>query len=308
VAVALGLLLLVVWVGSVAVAWRLRHRALLRLDAVLAAALLLGLISAARIFGFLWYYLSLWGWGLAVLLCVAIGWTVAAAVGSRPGGAPAGLRRVGAVGLVAVLALGVVSLTVDATDATATTNSNLRLVRMMDRLVPATVMAIDDGSVPGGGPDGRYLVTWNDPIGVGAQGYGLLLELEREGFDVGALPAHRAGTRPHRILKPGEATAEVHLSVGDDIDVWRNKPGAEEVVYVDPRTPAEQRRYAELRQQAIDLLRQDGLDQMVPGVDANVIALATDLQVPPAPRRALARMVALGLPAAIFVGPPAATP
>ena len=306
-AVAMGVALLVAWAGSALVAWRLRHRALLLLDAVVAAGLALGLVSAARIFGFLWYYLSLWAWGLAVLMLVAIGWTVARALDARPGGAGPGLRRVGAVGLLGVLAVGLVSLTVDATDATAATNSNLRLVRMMDRLAPATIEAIEDGTVPGGGPEGRYLVTWSDPIGVGAQGYGLLLELEREGLHVGAQAAHRAGTRSHRILSREDATAEVHLAVGDDIEVWRATEGAREVVYVDPRTPAERRTYQELRRRAIDLLRADGHDDLVPGVDANVIALATDLRVPLAPRRVLARMVALGLPAAIFVAPPAAS-
>jgi hypothetical protein len=304
VAVALGTALLVLWAASAVVAWRLRHRALLRLDAVLAVALVLGLVSTARIYGFVWYYLSLWGWGLAVLMLVAVGWTATAFLAARGGGARPGLRRAGAAALAAALAIGVVSLTVDASSAVPTTNSNLRLVRMMDRLASPTVAAIEDGSVPGGGSDGRYLVTWTDPIGVGAQGYGLLLELERQGLDVGALPPHRAGTRPHRILEPDDATAEVHLSVGNDIEVWRAKPGVREVAYVDPRTPAEQQEYQELRRRAIDLLEERGLGDRISAVDTNVIALATSLEIPPAPRRVLARMVALGLPVAVFVSPP----
>jgi hypothetical protein len=306
VAVALGIALLVVWAASVLVAWRLRHRVLLRLDAVLVVGLGLGLLSAARIFGFLWYYLSLWAWGLAVLMFVAIGWTLAAALEARPGGAGPGLRRAGAVALVGVLALSLVSLTVDATDATAATNSNLRLVRVLGRLAPPTVEAIESGSVPGGGEDGRYLVSWADPIGVGAQGYGLLLELERQGLDVGAQPPHRAGTRPHRVLDPEDATAEVHLAVGQDVDVWRARPEAREVAFADPRTDAERAEYARQRRQVIDELRALGQDQLVPAVDANVITLATDLRVPPRLQRVLARMVGLGLPTAIFVAPPEA--
>ncbi len=307
VAVAFGGVLLAVWAASVVVAWRLRHRALLRLDAVLGVALLLGLVSTSRIFGFVWFYLSLWGWGLAVLMLVAVGWTVAVALEARRGGASPTLRRAGAVALCGVLAVGLVSLTVDATEAVPTTNANLRLVRMMDDLAAPTVAAIEEGSVPGGGPDGRYLVTWADPIGVGSQGYGLLLELERQGIDVGASSPHRAGTRPHRVLDPEDATGEVHLSVGNDVEQWRARPGVREVVYVDPRSAAEQDEYERLRVQAIDLLREEGLADRVEGVDSNVIALATDLRVPPAPRRLLARMVALGLPVAVFVGPPEPT-
>ena len=303
-AVALGMALLLAWVASVLVAWRLRHRALLLLDAVLAVGLALGLVSAARIFGFLWYYLSLWGWGLAVLMLVAIGWTVAQAVDARPGGAGPGLRRAGAVGLLGVLAVGLVSLTIDATDATAATNSNLRLSRLLGRLAPPTVEAIESGEVPGGGEDGRYLVTWTDPIGVGAQGYGLLLELERQGLDVGASPVHRAGTRSHRVLAPEDATAVVHLSVGDDVEVWRAKPEAREVAFADPRTDEERAEYAGLRQQVIDELRALGREDDLPAVDANVITLATDPTLSPRLQRVLARMVGLGLPTAIFVAPP----
>jgi hypothetical protein len=304
VAVILGVALLVVWAASVVVAWRLRHRALLRLDAVLGVALLLGLASTARIFGFVWYYLSLWGWGVATLMTVAVGWTVAAALATRPGGAGPGLRRAGAVGLAVVVVAGLVSLTVDATSATTATNSSVELSRMMGRLAPPTIDAIESGDVPGGGPDGRYVVSWNDPLGVGAQGYGLLLELERRGIDVGALPPHRAGTRLHRILDPDEATGEVHLSVGEDVEVWRADPEAVEVAFVEPRDRAEREEYERLRAQSIDALRRAGLDDLVPNVDANVIILATDPRVPPHLQRVFVRMVALGLPTAVFVAPP----
>src|SRR5213079_2737736 len=61
--------------ASVVVAWRLRHRLLLALDLVIVIALGLGLVSSARIFGTVWFYLLLWAWGLAALMLFAIGWT-----------------------------------------------------------------------------------------------------------------------------------------------------------------------------------------------------------------------------------------
>src|SRR6185369_16857621 len=70
-----GLLLLLAFGGSIGVAAWLRHRVLLMLDVVLGAALVLGLVSSARIFGLVWYYLLLWAWGLAALMLLAIGWT-----------------------------------------------------------------------------------------------------------------------------------------------------------------------------------------------------------------------------------------
>ncbi|MDQ1459267.1 MAG: hypothetical protein QOI08_751, partial [Actinomycetota bacterium] len=69
-----GAVLLVAFAASIVVAWRRRVRALLILDGVLVAALALGLISSARIFGTVWFYLLLWAWGLVALILLAIGW------------------------------------------------------------------------------------------------------------------------------------------------------------------------------------------------------------------------------------------
>src|SRR5207302_957452 len=69
-----GAILLVAFAWSVYVAFRLRHRLLMSLDAVLGVALLLGLVSSARIFGTVWFYLLLWAWGLVALILFAVGW------------------------------------------------------------------------------------------------------------------------------------------------------------------------------------------------------------------------------------------
>jgi hypothetical protein len=300
VAVGLGLLALAAWVAGVVVAWRLRHRALLHLDAVLAVGLLFGAASTSRIFGYRWYYLSLWAWGIAVLMLVATGWAVVGAVtrnGRWSGSAPATVVRGASV---AVLLAALASLSVDATSAE---NFSDEHSRRMNDLAPDTVAALESGSVPGGGRDGRYVVTWVDPIAVGSQGYGLLIELEREGFHVGALPPHRAGVRPHRVLRPEDATGEVHLAVGGDVETWRARPDAVEVAFLEPRTPAERREYGRLGEEVVDGLRRAGKEELVPRVDDNVITLATNLAVPPHLRELLTRMVTLGLPIAVFVAP-----
>ncbi len=77
------------------VAWRLRHRVLLLLDGVLVVALALGLMSSARIFGTVWFYLLLWAWGLVALMLFAIGWTAVEFVRARDG---RGGRRHGGYG------------------------------------------------------------------------------------------------------------------------------------------------------------------------------------------------------------------
>ena len=50
---------------------------------MLVVALALGLVSSARIFGTVWFYLLLWAWGLVALMLFAIGWTAVELVRAR---------------------------------------------------------------------------------------------------------------------------------------------------------------------------------------------------------------------------------
>jgi hypothetical protein len=168
------------------------------------------------------------------------------------------------------------------------------------------VRALDEGKVPGGGRGGHYLVSWTDPISIGTVGYGLLDELERQHFRVGAQRVHRGGVPPRQLLDPQNATAVVHLSVGADIDLWRTRPGVVQVSYYDPRSKAQQAEYKGLRARVVDDLRAIGRDDLVPNVDGNVFTSSLDPRVPEPDRALLSRMVGLALPAAVFVGPPSA--
>lgn len=317
-----GVLLLVVWAAAAAVAWRLRHAVLLRLHAVCAVALVLGLISLSRVFGGTWYYLALWAWGITGLMLVAIVWTVAAALTSRgvpagavpdgpgavpdgPGtqGATAGRRALAGTGaLAAVLVVWTALFTADATSAEIPVASQSR---QLSRLAPGTIAALDGGTldgadVPGGGRDGRYVVTWNDPVAIGATGFGLLLELEREGFDVGVPEFHATGAVPHRVLDPQDATAEVHLGVGSDVERWRADPQAVEVATA-PKTEAELARYAEIRARIVDELTRAGLDDLIGDIDDALMAVAIDPRLSPELQGMFEDLAEVGQPAAVFV-------
>ncbi len=60
-----GAALVAAWALSAVVAWRRREQRLNRLNAVIAVALVLAAYSASRIYGFVWFYLLLYGWSLA---------------------------------------------------------------------------------------------------------------------------------------------------------------------------------------------------------------------------------------------------
>ncbi|HET6954536.1 MAG TPA: hypothetical protein VFI47_29500, partial [Acidimicrobiales bacterium] len=140
--------------------------------------------------------------------------------------------------------------------------------------------AIEGGEVPGG-PDGTFLVTWTDPVNLGGQGQGLMLELERAGYDVRAPEQMRLGVRDHRVAEPGETDAEIHLAVGDDaIAQSRAEPGATEIAYHDPRTPAQRAEHERLKDELAAALTDAGLTDLVPMIDTNLYAVTGDPRVP----------------------------
>jgi hypothetical protein len=297
-----GILFLAAWAASFAAAWRLRHKALLRLDIVLAAAVVLALISMSRIFGLVWYYLMLWAWGITALMALAIVWTAVVLVRPRLNSATA--ARATTVGLAALVGITALFSALATADATSVDFPARRLSDTLSVLVPPTVRALEKPSAPGGGPNGRYLVTLRDPVDIGATGYGLVNELDRHGFDIGMLEAFGPGVTRYRVRDPADATGVIHLAIGpDDIDKWRAIPGVLEVARTDPRTRRERADFRRLRTEVIDEFDAAGLTDLVPTVDENLFGLSLNPRVPEPTRVKLVRMTTLGLPAAVFIAP-----
>jgi hypothetical protein len=301
-AIVPGLLFAVLWGLTVIAAWRLRLRALLRLDALIGMTIVLGTVSISRISGLLWSHLTLWAWAVNALMLLAVGWAIAGLVGRRL--AKDRHRRTEAARRLALAGM-VVTLTVlFATRASSVESPAPRLAAQLGAVVNPTVRALEHRVGPLNGRDGRYLVTFRDPNYLGAQGFGLMNELERHGFTVGAMSFYRSSVTPHRVLDPAHATAVLHLAVGPvDITTWRAKPGVEEVAYSDPRSPSQRAEAARLRGQVIAALEEAGLSSRVTEVDENQIGILVDLRVPLQIRLKLSRLDDLGLPIAIFIAP-----
>ncbi|HMF04082.1 MAG TPA: hypothetical protein VKH17_04655 [Acidimicrobiia bacterium] len=297
-----GVLFLGVWIASVVAAWRVRNRTILRLDLVLGVALVLALVSTSRIFGLVWYYLVLWAWGITSLMILAIGWTAAVLVRRRlEGDAAARAARLGTAVLVAVV---VVLSAVFTYNATSVDVPAPRLSHTLGVLTRRTAAALDRPSAPGGGRDGRYLVTLRDPVDIGAMGYGLVNELERRGFDVGVIEGYGPGATRYRVRPAADATGIVHLAIGpEDIATWRAKADVRQVAAIDPRTPKQRNEFDLLHTEVLGGLRNAHLTDLLPTVDENLFRLGLDTRVPDSIRRRVVRMTDLGLPAAVFVGP-----
>lgn len=297
-----GAVLLGAWAAGVVVAIRHRVRALLALDAVLAVALVLGLYSIASIFGFVWYYLMRWAWGLDALLLVATGWALVVAVTAGRAARAETVRRVGPVVLAVVTGAYVLGFAIDATDVEPPTP---RVSTALGRLVRPTVRAIDDATVPGGGRSGAYQVTIVDTVTINAPGYGMVSELERAGIRVGFPLIFSAIVRPKRIVTAAEATAVVHISVGRaDIRRWEAKPGAVKVATADLRTRAERLEAVRLRRRVRRELVATGHADLVRDLDENTFMATFVPGLPRGVQRHLLRLLEIGEPSAVFVGPP----
>jgi hypothetical protein len=301
-----GALLLLAFGASAIVAWRLRRRVLLLLDAVLVAALVLGLVSSARIFGTVWFYLMLWAWGLVALMLFAIVWTAVELVRARSGLDDRMTHDLARAGAAVLAAATLVVSVVFAFQASHVTVQTPRINESLGALVAPTAHALEQVERrEGGAGRGPYLVTWlPDAQAIGSAGFGLLNELDRRGFDVRAEEAFRPGATRYHVIDARTPTLEVHLATGPDIANWRRDSRFTQVAWFDPRSDAERAEFDRLHADVAGDLRRAGLGDLVAQIDDNLFMLALAPRVPVSTRTLISHMLDLGMPMAVFIGPP----
>ena len=296
-----GLLFLSAWAATVVIAWRLRHRSLLRLHLTLGVATLLAAVSASRIHGLPWSWLLLWTWGLMALLGLAMIWTVASALERRLTGTTRAVAMKGGVlALVGVALVSTARLTADAARYQLETPEASVIV---GRLTPSTAAALADVGRSGS----RYLVAWDDPQGIVGPlvGWGLVDELDRRGFRVGTVPREHLRAAPYLTLQPSDAKAEVHVVIGSAVDEWNRRADARRLAHYEPRTDRQRVEHEELRAQVKVELNQLGLVQISRLVDAHLLMALFQVhdtpRVPTALRAKLDRLFQDKQPAAVFL-------
>jgi hypothetical protein len=296
-----GAVLLVLWAAAAATAVRRRHALLVRLHVLVAAGIALMIVAISRIFGVVWYYLTLWGWAIGLLALVATIWTAVDVVAAS--WAPAQRAARGRLATGALIAVGLAVTARFSVDAWSSPHADAPVAAELAAAVDDASAGLDHGAGGAPGHAGRYLLTWSDAFHIGSQGYGLLSELERRGFDVYVEPGRRVPATAHRTIDPARATARIHLATGAYVDRWRTVPGAVEIARVDPRTAATRAEQASLRTAVIERLRALGLDDLVAQVDDNLFGAAIDERVPAETQRQMGRMLDIGAPLSVFVVP-----
>ncbi len=293
-----GIALILLWAGSVALAWRLRIRKLLWLDAVLAVALAAGWFSASRIVGDIWFYLFLWAWAIVALMLFTIGWAGVEYARTRVHEPQKWADR-GTVALVAVIAVATLFFSIDAARVTV---MSPRLNKQMSELIPPTIAKLE--TLRKNGENGPYRVTWlPDAQGIGAEGYTLLNEMLRHGFDARADVPNTPGATQYHVLNNGAHPAlQVHLATGADILNYQRDSRFTQIAYSDPRTDAERARFNQLHGEVAASLQQSNPGD-VAQIDSNLFMLALAPDVPATTRAKVSEMLDLTEPAAIFIGP-----
>jgi hypothetical protein len=300
-----GVIVLIAWVASAAVAWRLRERVLTRLNALIGVALVAGTFSMGRIFGQVWSYLLIWSWVLCGVVAISIGWAVAAAL--RHALSPERMmtrvtrRAAPIVAIVLIVVLGSQYLR-DARNVELAWSDHQN--RIAEQLVEPTMKALREGNVPGGGTRGTYFLPGFDDLLFGPYAFTLMNELERAGFKVGGPGALRAYYDTSRIRGIRNDTGIIWLALGDAwIKHWEERPEVVKVAQFDDRTAFERARYYELLDRARARLLSLGLTEQAEQLETNAWAVASDRRVPDDVRMTISAMVYIGVPAAVFVGP-----
>jgi len=147
-------------------------------------------------------------------------------------------------------------------------------------------------------------VRWSDAVEIGSQGYGLVNELERDGYHVGVSEPYHVPVTPQRVYDEGTYDAELQFVSGEYIDQARARDGFVEVAHADVRTDAERRRFGELHDRVLARLAEIGREDLVAMVDGNLFGASLEPDLPRDIVDDMSEMLLLGEPVAVFLAPP----
>lgn len=281
-----GKLFVLAWaVVAVLVMFRGERPALSRLNALLAATLLIGMFAVSRIFGSLYLYTFRWIVVIVAFQLFTLGWGIATLL---PKPSPVVQRRLAGLAVVGLVLLSAVTaVRISRQDIPYDQGS-----RSVEALAPEVAAALN--------PSQRYLVTWSDPAYLGGIGFGLLLDLERRGFTVGGQPQFDAALEPQRVMCSGDFDAVIHVVTGPrNIAAFEERTGLEPVATADPREHPKEWEAAYERLQ--EVLAEDGNPKTPDELEAQLNGFLLNEDQPQDVHDLAATLVLGGVPSAVFV-------
>jgi len=260
------------------------------LDAVIAGLLVVSVVSASRIAGEPWPYLTLWtisGTALLVVRLAAAAWSAARA--GLDGRTAAAVRWVPAV----AVALAAIVVAVDFARAAVPERPQSEIAAA---LAPRVVDGL--GRLPDGCPAAPYLVEPNEVGGPGDVTFGLFTYLIDHGVPAKLAPALLATAGEPWVAEGEQQHSRLVVATGSMVDRWRATPGACEVAATDPPTDGERRERDQAMLEA--RLALVGRPDLAGLLDTNLFAVALAPDLPAAAREPVQRLLEQPLPAAVF--------
>lgn len=166
--------------------------------------------------------------------------------------------------------------------------------RILAGLIDETAAALDPGS--------SYQIRFYDPYTLNATGFGLLLELERRGFDVKVDPEFAAAALPHRTAPMQETDGVLWVVVGPAIERAALDPRLTTIARFNPRSAEQQTRSRQLLQDVADGLRAAGRDDLVSSLDSpGASILFAEPPLPEATADLIRELISMGQPTGVFL-------
>lgn len=268
---------------------------LLRMQMMFCSFLIVAMVSVLRIFGPYFEYTIRWLWILSGLTIAHSCFALCRMFGI--------LQWLKAKRLLTALGVAVVGALL----VTSAVQAHQRVhlpgptdSRIVGELIPQAMQRLDHQS--------SYLLRMYDPYTLNATGFGSLLELERQGFDVGVESFFAAAALPHRVRSEMSVDEILWVVVGPAIARADLDQALTKIAYVDPRTAQE----AILAEQLLNDIR-EGLiaadrSELVPSLDTPGASLLFAEPALPAPIAEMVRqLILLGQPVAMYAVTPGTT-
>lgn len=286
------LLLIGLWVWCTWKVKQTKQATMLRWQIMMAGFALLGSFSILRIFGPYYEYTVRWFWILSVLTAITSIFFLVRTyqVLEKLRRSRVSMRTLVAGAAVLVSSLLVMSSlqTADRVKLPGKTES-----RILADLIPEVSPKLSH--------DEKYLLRMYDPYTLNATGFGSVLELERQGFDIGVEAFQAAAGLPHRVRFEDQVDQILWVVVGPAIKSADADPALTKLGEANPRSASEELLAQKLLTDIAKLLTDAGRGELVSTLETPGASLI--FAEPPLPDNiatVVRQLISLGQPVAMF--------
>ncbi|MEI7506932.1 MAG: hypothetical protein WCK23_08970 [Actinomycetes bacterium] len=286
------LLLIGLWAWCTWKVNQTKQATMLRWQLMMAGLVLLGSLSILRIFGPYYEYTVRWFWILSALTAITSIFFLVRTyqVLERLRRSPVSMRTLVAGAAVLVSGLLVMSClqTADRVKLPGRTES-----RILADLIPEVSPKLQR--------DEKYLLRMYDPYTLNATGFGSVLELERQGFDVGVESFQAAAALPSRVRFEDQVDEILWVVVGPAIKIADADPALTKLGEANPRSASEELLAQKLLSDIAQLLTDAGRGELVSTLETPGASLI--FAEPPLPdyiATVVRQLISLGQPVAMY--------